>query len=173
MALTSQWGSQIVVALEKAFDVAPLGAYTNIVQAARLLEDGNAQAANDWARTLPEYAEEWHLIEQLWGSAIRNAAHYGNHSYATELQSGFPRELAPRALEGSEPENTSIDRLSKRERQVGLLAEELSNPEIAERLHISKRTVENHISNALRKTESRDRVELSGRIRTAFPNSGD
>lgn len=51
--------------------------------------------------------------------------------------------------------------LSDRELQiVELVAAGLTNQEIAERLEISKRTVDNHISNILTKTETGNRVAL-------------
>ncbi|MEB3356437.1 MAG: helix-turn-helix transcriptional regulator [Synechococcales bacterium] len=51
--------------------------------------------------------------------------------------------------------------LSDRELQiVELVAAGLTNQEIAERLEISKRTVDNHISNILTKTATNNRVEL-------------
>lgn len=51
--------------------------------------------------------------------------------------------------------------LSERELQVvDLVACGLTNQEIAERLEISKRTVDNHISNILTKTETDNRVAL-------------
>ncbi|MEO1208342.1 MAG: response regulator transcription factor [Cyanobacteria bacterium J06638_20] len=51
--------------------------------------------------------------------------------------------------------------LSERELQiVELVAAGLTNQEIAERLEISKRTVDNHISNILTKTETGNRVAL-------------
>ncbi|MCG9890721.1 MAG: response regulator transcription factor [Thermosynechococcaceae cyanobacterium MS004] len=51
--------------------------------------------------------------------------------------------------------------LSEREIQVlELVAAGLTNQEIAERLDISKRTVDNHISNILTKTETDNRVSL-------------
>jgi len=51
--------------------------------------------------------------------------------------------------------------LSDRELQViELVATGLTNQEIAERLEISKRTVDNHISNILTKTETENRVAL-------------
>jgi DNA-binding CsgD family transcriptional regulator len=46
-------------------------------------------------------------------------------------------------------------------RVVGLVAEGLSNPEIAERMFISRRTVQTHVSHALAKVGLRSRVELA------------
>lgn len=51
--------------------------------------------------------------------------------------------------------------LSERELQVvELVASGLTNQEIAEKLEISKRTVDNHISNILTKTTTENRVAL-------------
>ncbi len=51
--------------------------------------------------------------------------------------------------------------LSDRELQiVELVAAGLTNQEIASQLEISKRTVDNHISNILQKTETGNRVAL-------------
>ncbi|MFH7241467.1 MAG: LuxR C-terminal-related transcriptional regulator [Spirulina sp.] len=51
--------------------------------------------------------------------------------------------------------------LSDRELQiVELVASGLTNQEISEKLEISKRTVDNHISNILTKTATGNRVEL-------------
>lgn len=51
--------------------------------------------------------------------------------------------------------------LSERELQViELVAAGLTNQEIAEQLEISKRTVDNHISNILTKTATENRVAL-------------
>jgi DNA-binding NarL/FixJ family response regulator len=51
--------------------------------------------------------------------------------------------------------------LSERELQIiSLVATGLTNHDIAEQLEISKRTVDNHISNILSKTKTENRVEL-------------
>lgn len=51
--------------------------------------------------------------------------------------------------------------LSARELEiVELVVTGLSNHKIAQRLEISKRTVDNHISNILKKTNAANRVEL-------------
>jgi DNA-binding CsgD family transcriptional regulator len=62
-------------------------------------------------------------------------------------------------MAGDELQNSSS--LSDRELQiVELVAAGLTNQEIAEKLNISKRTVDNHISNILNKTETGNRVAL-------------
>lgn len=56
-----------------------------------------------------------------------------------------------------------VEPLSIREREVATLAREgLSNRQIADRLYLSVRTVENHMSRALRKLGYTSRAELSG-----------
>jgi DNA-binding NarL/FixJ family response regulator len=51
--------------------------------------------------------------------------------------------------------------LSDRELQViELVAAGLTNEQIAEKLEISKRTVDNHVSNILTKTDTQNRVTL-------------
>ncbi len=56
------------------------------------------------------------------------------------------------------PDSTS---LSPREIQIiELVATGLTNQDIATQLDISKRTVDNHISNILNKTKTENRVEL-------------
>ena len=58
-------------------------------------------------------------------------------------------------------ESRSHVNLSEREIQIiDLVATGLTNQEIAQTLEISKRTVDNHISNILTKTETENRVAL-------------
>lgn len=62
-------------------------------------------------------------------------------------------------MTGGESQTSSS--LSERELQiVELVAAGLTNQEIAEKLEISKRTVDNHISNILTKTATGNRVAL-------------
>ncbi|MDX2097355.1 MAG: helix-turn-helix transcriptional regulator [Leptolyngbyaceae cyanobacterium bins.59] len=64
-------------------------------------------------------------------------------------------------MSGSEIQSQGTGILSDRELQViELVAAGLTNQEIAENLAISKRTVDNHISNILDKTGTDNRVSL-------------
>ena len=60
-----------------------------------------------------------------------------------------------------EVSNTSHITLSAREMEIiDLVAGGLTNQDIAEKLTISKRTVDNHVSNMFTKTGSKNRVAL-------------
>jgi DNA-binding CsgD family transcriptional regulator len=60
-----------------------------------------------------------------------------------------------------EPQPQTYSVLSERELEiVELVASGMTNERIAEKLEISKRTVDNHISNILNKTAANNRVEL-------------
>ena len=62
------------------------------------------------------------------------------------------------SLDGTDPLEIS---LSAREIEIiELVSEGLTNQEIADRLTISKRTVDNHVSNVFTKTGSKNRVAL-------------
>lgn len=79
------------------------------------------------------------------------------------LSPGVTRRLvAEFATRAKEPAPTSdLDRLTDREREVvGLVAEGLSNDEIAERLIVSPATAKTHVSRAMVKLGARDRAQL-------------
>ncbi len=68
------------------------------------------------------------------------------------------RSLGGRGRVGSK----GIGRLTKREQEVlGLVAEGLTNAEIADRLYVSTKTASNHVSNVLTKLNLRSRTEAA------------
>ncbi len=90
-------------------------------------------------------------------NAIRNVA-------AGEL--AFSDEIAHRVLgamvHDTQPETTSLARLSERERQIAaLVARGLKNKDIAAELKISENTVKRHLQSIFSKTGARDRLELA------------
>jgi DNA-binding NarL/FixJ family response regulator len=66
-----------------------------------------------------------------------------------------------RRTRGGEPEQAAADPLTEREREVlRLIAEGNTNQRIAEQLHLSKKTVESHRANIMRKLDLHDVTEL-------------
>ncbi len=122
---------------------------------------------------------------------VADAMRYGASGYLTKdlspealarslraSQSGelvMPRRLANRLLarilrRGTVAETTreelTVDRLTVRERDIlRLLADGLSDRDIATALTISRRTVESHVSSILRKMDVRNRAEAARRYR--------
>ena len=61
-----------------------------------------------------------------------------------------------------------LDDLTDREREIlGLIARHETNPEIANRLHLSQKTVRNHVSNIFTKLQVADRAQAIIRAREA------
>jgi DNA-binding NarL/FixJ family response regulator len=118
---------------------------------------------------LSMYDDERYLFEALKAGAS---------GYVLKAQADVDLLAAVRAVERGEPFLTPAaqralikdvlgqsaartDELTPREQEVvKLVAEAHTNKEIAEILHLSEKTVENHRSNAMRKLGMRDRVEL-------------
>lgn len=121
---------------------------------------------------------------------VADAMRYGASGYLTKdlspealarslraMQAGelvIPRRLAARLLtrvlrRGTPLESdgpVTLDRLTARERDIlRLLADGLSDRDIATALTISSRTVESHVSSILRKLEVRNRAEAARRYR--------
>jgi DNA-binding NarL/FixJ family response regulator len=91
-------------------------------------------------------------------TGIRRAA-AGDSPFSSDVL----RRLVRRAVDArSEPARAAVAGLTARERSVlDLVAEGLSNAEIAERLHIGVTTVKTHITALMTKTGSPNRVRLA------------
>ena len=73
---------------------------------------------------------------------------------------GEYRRLAETPAGGSE--DSDLPRLTERETEVlRMVAKGLSSKQIADRLVLSHRTVQNHVQNTLRKLQLHNRVELT------------
>ena len=90
---------------------------------------------------------------------------------ATASQRGVETvlELAERALRAlgvrTWRRGAAAKQLSEREREiVQLIAAGATNPEIAQQLFLSRKTVERHVSNVLKKVGVRNRAELAARV---------
>ena len=65
---------------------------------------------------------------------------------------------------------TGVDSLTRQERRAaGMAADGLGNPEIAERMYLTRRTVEMHLSNVYRKLEIEGRRELPAELQSSSP----
>jgi len=79
------------------------------------------------------------------------------HAGDSVLDPTVTSKVVYQAVGGAEP--LPVERLTPKERPVlGLMADGLSNPEIAARFAISEGTVKNHVSHILSKISARDRT---------------
>jgi DNA-binding NarL/FixJ family response regulator len=76
--------------------------------------------------------------------------------------------IAKRGVGRSAPAVSNAVRLSQREREViDLIAEGLSNKEIARRLHIATDTVKSHVHNILAKLALHNRLQIAAHAHRA------
>ena len=74
----------------------------------------------------------------------------------------------------SEPEGTGVEQLTVSERRVAKLAADgLSNPEIAQALFVTRKTVETHLGRAYRKLGISGRGELANALGEPTPAAED
>jgi DNA-binding CsgD family transcriptional regulator len=140
------WAAR-VGALEKALATAESSPYRLAALWVRL-DLGRALAAGHSERAVAE-------LEQVVALASRQGA-------TTVLELA---EQALRALGVRTWRRGAAAPLTERELQIArLISEGASNPEIARQLFLSRKTVERHVSNLLRKVGVRNRAELAARV---------
>jgi DNA-binding NarL/FixJ family response regulator len=94
-------------------------------------------------------------LENLPG--IIRQVHYGEEYYSKEVY----KEIIQIVRSSAQKRTNPVKKLSKREIQIlEYLTQGLSSREIAKKLKISGRTVSNHRSNMIRKTDSKSTIEL-------------
>jgi DNA-binding CsgD family transcriptional regulator len=114
------------------------------------LDLGTALVASDTARAKDVLASIVALAEQSGAQTVADAAE-------KRLRSLGVRTWKRGAGQGAT--------LTERERAIAqLIAKGASNPEIAQQLFLSRKTVERHVSNVLRKAGVRNRAELAARV---------
>lgn len=92
-------------------------------------------------------------------AAVRIAAD-GNAMLAPTVTRRLIAEFGRKMGERKPREAARLDALTEREREVlGLIAEGLSNGEIAQRLHLGETTVKTHVGHILTKLDLRDRIQ--------------
>ncbi|MCW2289055.1 regulatory LuxR family protein [Leucobacter luti] len=163
-ALTISWGDHTADQLATAYGNGNLPLFTNAVALCNALRTNkSSQELEQWARSV-HIGDDSHILTQLLGSSARRAEREGDSGRSAALL-GVAAQFFGRAPGENEltlsDSASQPDLVTKRERQVGMLAGRLTNTEIAERLGISSRTVENHIANARRKTHTATRIELA------------
>jgi DNA-binding NarL/FixJ family response regulator len=93
-------------------------------------------------------------------AAIRSVA-AGDALLSPGVTRKLIKEFAARPATSHSPDLQALDGITNREREVlALVAEGLSNREVAARLHIEPGTVKTHIAHLLTKLDVRDRVQL-------------
>ena len=106
-----------------------------------------------------KYGVKGYLLKQDYNSILPalQAVHTGQTVFGTEIISKLPGLLQEKKVYDWEAHE-----ISEKELQViSLVAEGMSNREIAAELYLSEGTVRNYISNILEKLELRDRTQLA------------
>lgn len=102
-----------------------------------------------------------YLLKDVSGNELATAVRVvagGNTLLAASVAERVLAQFATRPA--AKPSSSLLDPLSERELEIlHLLAQGLSNSEIASHLFLAKGTVKNYVSNILQKTNSRDRTQ--------------
>lgn len=170
LALFDQMNDHASIGLAMPALAAALLALRDPSSAVRLL--GVASAVREQLATSippflrPEYDRAVTAARAALGDdAFRDAWAQGEATPVDEAVA-FAASVAQRVREPGDPQRRRADPLTAREREVAaLIADGLSNREIAARLHISQRTAETHVQHILNKLGLHSRTQIA--VRTA------
>ena len=144
-------------------------------------QNGNGVAASLLARAIEEADRLGLVLDGLWtridlGRALATA----NRDHAIEvlreaaetaaaLGALTEQHVAEKSLRGLGVRTwrrTAVsETLTEREQEIAaLIAAGASNPEIAQQLFLSRKTIERHVSNVLKKVGARNRAELAAKV---------
>jgi DNA-binding CsgD family transcriptional regulator len=149
--------------------------------AGALSEPGAASRAAELESTLAAGEQSEYALESLWigldlGLALAEAGNERAIGQLKRVAAAASERGAQTVLELAEKQlrslgvrtwrrGTSAGGLTDREREiVRLIAEGASNPQIAQQLFLSRKTIERHISNLLKKIGVHNRAELVARV---------
>jgi DNA-binding CsgD family transcriptional regulator len=119
------------------------------------LDMGRLLVSSDRAASAAAYRDAADRADRAGATTVRRLAEQGLRALGER-----PWRRGPSARSAGE-----LGTLSAREREVAeLVATGASNPEIATRLFLSRKTVEHHVSNALAKLGLHSRTELAARV---------
>jgi DNA-binding NarL/FixJ family response regulator len=159
-----------------------------VTELLRLQADELSEAVDELGRIREDFEHEGLLLDALWvqidiarallrtdsalaAAAFRTAAATADRLGALTLQllaEQALRSLGARTWRRSRApvgNDVLLSTLSTREAEIArLVAAGSSNPEIAQQLFLSRKTVERHVSNALAKLGVRNRTELAARL---------
>jgi len=144
---------------------AALALHNNYVSsAARLLSTvdsiGGPRVTSTWAATRLAYQEALTLVKSRLTGAEFQAEWMKGSQWSIEEAAAYALNLTHTA-QTQDKKQAEPDPLSQREREVAsLIAQGLSNPEISDRLVLSKRTVEKHIAHILDKLNFENRAQI-------------
>ena len=174
--------------------LAELGALLTIIATAATVKSAVAHAYP--AAVHGAAARIWHLMgRRLFGSAALEAQHAGCEAHAREVLGDagydaayhrgtrFEADEAVSYALGADPAQSAaagdappvpagLQQLTRRQREVAeLVAQGLSNRQIATRLAASQRTVESHVENILRRLGFTSRVQLAAWMAAQHPEN--
>lgn len=157
-----------VAVLQQVAGSAPSRLVRSIVRVAEATVDPDTSMAAKVGHELLDEGSVALAIRALCVAARRLRAE-GDGTRASQLLADTRRRLTRLGIDPDELLGTQASRagLSPRELDVALLvADGLANPEIADRLGLSVKTVENHLNRILRKLGVSDRASVAGALRS-------